>query len=140
MMIWWFVTFIILLFIEIITVNLVSIWFAIGALAALITALFTDLIQIQLLVFGIVSIVALFVTKPIVKKLRKRNIVATNFDRVLDMDGVVTEEILPNEIGEVKVDGKRWSAISKNAISKGKLVEIIKIDGVKLVVKEKKEC
>lgn len=139
-MLWWFITFVILLFIEIITVNLVSIWFAIGALAALITSVFTDLFQIQLLVFGVVSVISLFVTKPIVKKLRKKEVVATNFDRVLDMDGVVTEEILPNEIGEVKVDGKKWSAISSEPISKGKIVEIKKIDGVKLIVKEKKEC
>lgn len=139
MIFWWFVTFIILLFIELITVNLVSIWFAIGAIAALICSVFTDLIQVQLLVFGIVSIIALFVTKPVVKKLRKRNIQATNLDRVLDMEGVVTEDIIPNEIGEVKVDGKRWSAISGEKIVKGSIVEITKIDGVKLIVKEKKE-
>lgn len=139
MIFWWFVTFIILLFIELITVNLVSIWFAIGAIAALICSVFTDLIQVQLLVFGIVSIIALFVTKPVVKKLRKRNIQATNLDRVLDMEGVVTEDIIPNEIGEVKVDGKKWSAISGEKIVKGSIVEITKIDGVKLIVKEKKE-
>ncbi|MBO5138480.1 MAG: NfeD family protein [Bacilli bacterium] len=133
----WFITFLILLFIEIITVNLVSIWFAIGALAAFVSAFFTDLLPMQLLVFVVVSVISLIVTKPVVKKLRVRKVQATNLDRVLEMDGIVTDLIVPNEIGEVKVDGKRWSAVSSEKIEVGSLVEIMKIDGVKLIVKKK---
>lgn len=137
MILWWFIIFLVLLFFEIITVNLVSIWFAIGAMAAIVCTLFTDFLPIQILSFVIVSIISLIITKPVVKKLRVRKIEPTNFDRVLDMDGVVTVDIVPNEIGEVKVDGKRWSAISSEKILVGNLVQIIKIDGVKLIVKKK---
>lgn len=78
-------------------------------------------------------------TKPVVNKLRKRKVQATNLDRVIGMSGVVTSPILPNEVGEVKVDGKRWSAISSDGvISDGEMVNIVRIDGVKLIV-EKKE-
>lgn len=133
----WFITFLILLFIEIITVNLVSIWFAIGALAAFASTFFTDVIPMQLLIFIVISVISLIITKPVVKKLRVRKVQATNFDRVLEMDGIVTDLIVPNEIGEVKVDGKRWSAISSEKIEVGSLVEIMKIDGVKLIVKKK---
>lgn len=135
----WFVIFLVLLFIEIITINLVSIWFSIGALFAMITTFFTDLVQVQMLVFFVVSLLCLIMTKPVVNKLRKRKVQATNLDRVIGMSGVVTSPILPNEVGEVKVDGKRWSAISSDGvISDGEMVNIVRIDGVKLIV-EKKE-
>ena len=62
--------------------------------------------------------------------------VRTNLDRVLDMVGVVTVEITKNKPGEVKVDGKKWTAISNKKIEKGKDVLIKKIDGVKLIVEE----
>ena len=72
MSIYWIILFLILLFIELATVNLVSIWFAIGALGAFVTAFFTDSILIQLLVFVVISVVFLFVTLPIVKKFKSK--------------------------------------------------------------------
>ena len=60
----------------------------------------------------------------------------TNLDRVIGMTGVVTEEIRKNNPGEVKVDGKKWTAISKKKIEKDKDVKIIAIEGVKLIVEE----
>lgn len=72
MSIYWIILFLILLFIELATVNLVSIWFAIGALGAFVTAFFTDSILIQLLVFVVISVVSLFVTLPIVKKFKSK--------------------------------------------------------------------
>ena len=58
----------------------------------------------------------------------------TNFDRIIGMRGVVTEDIDDLVIGEVMVDGKKWSAISDSPIKKGEKVKIVKIEGVKLVV------
>jgi len=57
----------------------------------------------------------------------------------LTLFGIVTEEITKLEPGEVKVDGKKWSAISSKKIKVGSKVEILSIDGVKLNVKEVKE-
>ena len=135
----WLITFLVLTFIELITVNLVSIWFAIGAVAALISSYFTDNIYIQIIIFIVVSSISLILTRKIVSKLRGNDFEKTNLDRVIGKVGIVTEEITRLEPGEVKVDGKKWSAISTKKIDVGSKVEILSIDGVKLKVKEVKE-
>lgn len=135
----WMILFIILIFIEIITVNLVSIWFALGALVAFIFSLFIENTTWQIAIFVGVSLLSLLFTKRFVKKLRVNDVVATNLDRVIGLVGIVTEEVNKLEPGEVKVDGKRWTAISNKKIRVGSKVEILSIDGVKLNVKEVKE-
>lgn len=134
----WFVAFIILLFFEIITVNLVTIWFAIGALVSCVVAYFCDNIFIQIGAFLLTSIIVLVCTKPLSQKIRKGKKVATNSDRVIGMEGVVTMDISKNNVGEVKVDGKRWSAVSKEELHKDDVVVIKKIDGVKLIVEKER--
>lgn len=135
----WFILFLVLLFIEIITINLVTIWFVFGSLAAMLTSFLTTNVTIQIIVFIAVSIVSLIITKPFIKKLRKRKIVPTNLDRVIGKIGIVTKEITKNSYGEVKVDGSIWTATSKNKITKDSQVQVLKIDGVKLVVEKIKE-
>ena len=135
----WMIIFLILIFIELITVNLVTIWFAIGALASFILTYFVDNFMIQIGLFIVVSIISLILTRKIVDKLRGGKVEATNLDRVIGKIGVVTEEITRLEPGEVKVDGKKWTATSTKKISIGSKVEILSIDGVKLKVKEIKE-
>lgn len=135
----WLILFVILLVIELFTVNLVSIWFAVGALAAGLVSYFMDNMMIQIAVFIIVSAISLLLTNKFVEKLRNGKIVPTNLDRVIGKIGIVTEEITKLEPGEVKVDGKRWSAISTKKIKVGRKVEILSIDGVKLHVKEVEE-
>lgn len=135
----WLVIFVVLLIIELFTVNLVSIWFAIGALVAAVVSYFIDSMMIQIAVFIIVSTISLLLTNKFVEKLRKGKVVATNLDRVIGKVGIVTEEITKIEPGEVKVDGKRWSAISTKKIKVGRKVEVLSIDGVKLHVKEMEE-
>ena len=130
----WFCILILMLFIEIATVNLVSIWFVVGAFASCITAYFTNNIFIQIIVFIAVSSIMLILMRPVIKKMKKKEVVPTNSDRVIGMKALVTEEIDKNKIGEVKVDGKRWSAISKEKIEKDSIVVVKAIDGVKLVV------
>lgn len=138
-MVIWFILFIVMLVIELLTVNLVSIWFALGALCAMITSLITNSIIIQLIVFVIVTVISLLSTKKIVKKLRRKEKIPTNLDAVIGKTAIVTEDILPLEVGEVKVAGKRWSAISEDKILKDSKVIVEKIDGVKLIVKKKEE-
>lgn len=135
----WISLFIILVIIEICTVNLVSIWFAFGSLVTCVVSLFTDNSGIQIGAFVISSIIFFILTKPVVKKIRNDNIIPTNLDMVIGKIGIVTEDISKLEPGEVKVDGKRWTAVSSKKIKKDSKVEILSIDGVKLNVKEIKE-
>lgn len=135
----WFIVFLVLLLIELCTINLVSIWFAIGALGALVTAYFIDNITIQIVVFILLSVIALLITKPFVARVRKRKIIPTNLDRVIGKEGIVTKEILKNSYGEVKVVGNKWTATSKKEIKEGKEIKVLKIEGVKLLVEEIEE-
>ena len=135
----WMIIFIVLVILELMTVNLVSIWFVIGSLAAFILSFWVESVSWQIAIFVGVSFVTLLLTKGFVSKIRGGKIEATNLDRVIGKIGVVTEEITKLEPGEVKIDGKRWSAISSKKIKVGSKVEILSIDGVKLNVKEVKE-
>ena len=136
--IFWLIIVILLTIIEVSTVNLVSVWFIVSALISLLLSFFIDSFFIEFLVFVVLGIILLIITKPILNKyLLKNKDVSTNFDRVIGMTGIVTEDIIENEIGEVKVDGKRWSAISDEKIDKDTYVIIEKITGVKLVVSKK---
>lgn len=135
----WLIIFIGLSVLEMATINLVSVWFAVGAFLAAVTTLVTDDLTIQIAVFVISSAVTLACTQPIVRKLRTRKIIPTNLDRVIGKIGIVTEQITKLEPGEIKVDGKRWSALSTKKIEVGRKVEVLSIDGVKLHVKEVKE-
>lgn len=138
MAIYWFMACLVLLFIEISTVNLVSIWFAIGSLFAMILAIFTDNFLLQLIVFIVISIIALLITKPLVKKFRKTDIVPTNLDRVIGKKADVIKEITADKYGEVKVLGAVWTAASDSNFKVGDKVIVKSIDGVKLIV-EKEE-
>ncbi len=134
----WFILFVILLIIELVTVNLVTIWFAAGAVAAMIATIFTDSLIYQMAVFLIVSFLSLLITKPFLKKLKKFEVEPTNLDRVIGKTGEVTKKISENQTGEVKIFGNVWTAVSEEEISVGSKVKVLSIDGVKLVV-EKEE-
>lgn len=139
MWIFWLVLILILAVVEISTVNLVSIWFIASGLIALITSFFIDSLYLQFLIFGVVGVILLITTKPMLDKWIKPKEVKTNFDRVIGMKGIVTEDIKKNQVGEVKVDGKRWSAVSDKVIKKDETVIIEKIDGVKLIVRKEEK-
>lgn len=134
----WLIVAIILSIIELGTISLVSVWFIASALISLLLALLGFSFYIQLINFVILGIILLiFTRKPLLKYLNKTK-QKTNADRILDMMGLVTEDIDIDQPGEVKVDGKRWTAIAKEKIVKGKKVKILNIEGVKLLVEEEK--
>ncbi|HCY44520.1 MAG TPA: NfeD family protein [Firmicutes bacterium] len=135
----WLIIFIFLIFVEIATVNLVSIWFAIGAIASCILSIYVDNLIIQLGCFVITSTICLILTKSIISKIKNHKITPTNLDRVIGDIGIVTEEIDEFNNGEVKVDGKTWTATSKETLKVGTKVKIVSINGVKLNVKSIKE-
>ncbi len=119
------------------TSQLVSVWFVIGAIAAVITSLITPIIWIQLAVFTAVTAIALAVTRPLVKNAAHFKKTSTNSDRNVGKTAVVTMEINNREgRGQVKIDGQIWTArsASDKIIPESTSVVIEKIDGVKLIV------
>ena len=136
----WLAIVIVLGIIEFSTTNLVTIWFIASGLISMFLAYFKVKFIIQFAVFVLVGTLLLVTTRKSLTKILENTKEKTNFDRVLDMTGIVTENIEPDGIGEVKVDGKKWSAISEDnsEIKKDCKVKILKIDGVKLIVKEEK--
>jgi len=135
----WFITFLILLVIELFTINLVTIWFALGAFAALISTYITDSLIIQVIVFIVFSVLSLVFTKPLMKRFRGISIIPTNSDRVIGKVGDVIKNIDPDNYGEVKVLGSVWTACSKQTIKKGEKVKVVGIDGVKLIVEKESD-
>ncbi|MBE6140425.1 MAG: NfeD family protein [Firmicutes bacterium] len=136
---YWLWIVIILSVVEVSTNNLVTIWFVASALVSLILSFFTENSFILIGNFVLLGVLLLITTKSLFEKYLKKDNVKTNLDRVVGMIGICTEEIKKNVIGEVKVDGKKWSAISKDVIKVGDEVLIEKIDGVKLIVRKEGE-
>lgn len=135
----WLIVIFILIIAEISTVNLVSIWFIASGIVSMIISIFYDNFFLEFAVFVILGIILLLTTREFLKKWLKPNNEKTNLDRVIGMQGIVTEPINKNQIGEVKVDGKKWSAIAKEEIVVGEEVTILDIDGVKLIVRKKEK-
>lgn len=133
----WLIVMVLFLVVEAATVGLVCIWFAVGALAALIAALLGANIVIQVVLFLVVSAVALYFTRPLAKKYINAKVEPTNADMVIGKECRVTEAI--DNIagtGAVYVDGKTWTARSESdeVIPEGTLVTAKRIEGVKLIV------
>jgi membrane protein implicated in regulation of membrane protease activity len=136
----WLFIFVILLLIESLTFNLITVWFAVGAFGAFVATYFTGDLLLQFLVFTIVTSISLVLTRPLVRKLLKgRGHVKTNLDSVIGAIGIVETEIKPNALGRVSVLGKDWSAKSDKPLKAGSKVEILAIEGVKLIVRKKEE-
>lgn len=138
----WVIALVVFLVIEAITVGLTSIWFAAGALVAWICALLGAPVWLQVAVFIVVTAVALYFTRPIVKKYINGKIVPTNADANIGKECRVKETI--DNIagtGAVYVDGKTWTARSENdeVIPEGELVTALRIEGVKLIVSKSTE-
>ena len=106
----WLALMVIFLIMEAATVQLISTWFALGSLAAMIVALLGGEIWLQILVFLTVSIVLLALLWPMVRKHLKPKLVATNADALVGRICMVTEAIAPMESGRVKVGDVTWSA------------------------------
>ena len=128
--------------VEALTAGLVSIWFVAGSAAALIGAFLGAGLGVQVALFVVVSAAALAVTRPLVRRYTAGKAVPTNLDRVLGDSGKVMETIdNENASGAVYVDGKTWTARSADGsvIPAGTVVEILRMEGVKLFVKKLEE-
>ena len=136
----WLVIAVVLGIFEAATVALVSIWFAIGAVAAMVPAYFNAPFWVQILVFILVSALCFVFTRPFFKKIIRVNKQPTNVDIPVGQEGVATDDIENIECrGKVFISGLTWSARSETGelIPQGAVVTVKKIEGATLVVKRK---
>lgn len=127
---------------EAVTAGLISIWFVVGGIAALLCAILGVGTLFQVVVFLAVSAAALIITRPLLRRYTTGTAVPTNADRVIGLSAKVTETISnENSTGAVYVDGKTWTARSSdnNVIPAGEQVYVEKMEGVKLFVTKKTE-
>ena len=133
----WLVLLILFAVVEALTVGLVSVWFAAGALVALLSTYFTGNVWVQIVLFLLVSIATMAVLRPLARKYVLPTVVPTNADRVIGQEAVVTEGIdnLTGK-GAVVVFGVAWTARSEDGspIPEGTRVTVKRIEGVKLFV------
>ena len=136
----WLILAIVLVVIEASTAAFISIWFAAGALAAIIPALiYANAVWVQVAVFVIVSAVSLALTKKFLKNVLHYTPEKTNADQVIGKQAIVKEEIDNiRETGRVTVMGLDWAARSADdsIITAGEIVLVNEISGVKLIVEK----
>ena len=137
----WLIAMVVFLIVEAAVPGLVSIWFALGALAAVLAAMLRAPFWLQLVWFFVISIAALALTRPLAKKYVNGRVQPTNADRVLGRECVVRERIDSlNGTGAVTADGKVWSARMRDENESAEVGEIViarEIQGVKLLVEKK---
>ena len=142
--IYWLLLFILLLVIEVLTMGLTTIWFAGGALAAFLVSLVAgNILELEVAVFIIVSVILLLFTRPLAMRYLNRRTTRTNADSVVGSVVRVTEPV--NNIldqGAAQADGKVWTARGASddlLFEEGELAVVQEIRGVKLILQKKKE-
>ena len=139
----WLGIFVLAIVIEALTADLVTIWFAFGGVIALVISFIPGVNWwIELIVFMVISVATLLCLRPIATKLLKRNIVSSNVDEMIHKKGKMIKGCDELNHGEVKINGVIWTAYSadeKTPIPEDAMVEVLAIEGNKLVVKEIKK-
>lgn len=138
----WLIVLVLLVVIELLTMGLTTVWFAGGALAATLASLVGLPLVIQIILFLIVSGLLLFFTRPIAVKYFNKDRVRTNAESLVGRQAIVISEIDNLQgIGQVNVGGMEWSARTRDeniTLPVGAVVIVLAIDGVKLIVEEKR--
>ena len=142
MVIFWLVVMVALIVIELATLGLTTIWFACGALVAVVAAALDAPLLLQILMFVVVSFAVLLAVRPIAVKYFNKDRTRTNIESMIGRQAIVVSEIDNMQgIGQVTVNGMEWSArstINELKIAVGHVVVIRAVDGVKLIVEENK--
>lgn len=122
---------------EIATTGFLIFWLGIGALFAMCASFITNSVLIQTAIFVVSSVALIPLTKPIINKyIDKGEFIPTNAYGLIGKKGIVTSDINNLEAtGQVKVSGEIWSAKAEENLKVGTEIEVLKIDGVKLIVK-----
>ncbi|MCR5663718.1 MAG: NfeD family protein [Oscillospiraceae bacterium] len=139
--VFWIVAFIVFLIVEAAVPGLVSIWFAVGTLPALLSAFLGGSPVLQWILFIVSSVAALYFTRPLAIKYVNSRVQPTNADMLIGKDCVVKETVDNlHGTGAVSVGGKVWTARSEQedeVLPENSVAEVLKIDGVKLIVRKK---
>ncbi len=134
----WLIIVAVMIVIEIITLGLTTIWFGVGAIGAAIVAWLGYGVWVQIIVFAVLSVIAMAIVRPFAVKYLNKDKEKTNVDDVIGKTVVVTKEI-NNELatGEVQLNGMSWTARSEDGriIPEKERVEVVSVQGVKLIVK-----
>lgn len=134
----WAIVLVITVLIEVATMQLVSIWFAVASLVALISSMFVEPLT-QFVIFVLVSVVLLIFTRPLLKKLMVKKYQPTNYDLDIGKVATVIEPIdNSKQTGRVSLNGVDWSAksVDNSTIENGSQVTIQNVDGSKFLVKK----
>lgn len=139
----WIILFIVLLLIELFTVGLTTIWFAIGALAAAAANALGAGLIVQIIVFLVISVILLIFTRPLAAKHLNKKRIKTNYESKIGEIIRITEKVDNiNQSGKSVVDGQEWTVRTKTdseILEKGDLAKIVSISGVKLIVEKYQE-
>ena len=136
----WLAGVVVFIILEAVTYQIVSIWFALGAVGALIAKAAGAPFAVQMAIFIAVSVICLIILRPLSRKLIKNKTENTNVDSLLGKEVLVTKEINNlRQTGEGKVGGMTWTLRSADntAIPEGETVICERVEGVKLIVKRK---
>lgn len=136
----WLLLAAIFIVIEIISLGLTTIWFAGGAFVAALAGLAGANLTVQIILFAVVSIVLLVVTRPIAKKYLDSRTEKTNAEALVGQNAIVLDEVNNLlETGRAKINGMEWTARSKVdsvTIPAGAVAKIVDIQGVKLILEK----
>jgi membrane protein implicated in regulation of membrane protease activity len=124
--------------IEIFTVGFWFLWLAIaGVIVALLVQFgLLPALEIQLLVFALLTLLLIIFTRPLVVKFVKSNDKVSNVKALIGQHGITLTSIVPMQFGQVKVNGEIWTAVAEEELEENTRVEVMGIDGVKLIVKK----
>ncbi|NLA78734.1 MAG: NfeD family protein [Erysipelothrix sp.] len=135
----WIIVLVVALIVEVATAGtLVSIWFAIGSAVAYLSRLLNAPFFLQVIIFLVVSTIALLAIRPLASTYFRGNIVATNADRIIGAQATLTKAISAKHWGEINMYGLVWSVVERDNrfLEAGTQVRVIAIEGAKLIVEE----
>lgn len=132
----WGILIIVSLIVELATDELTIIWGTIGGVFSFLAALLHADVWLQLLIFVVFTTLTIIISRPIIKKYAKKEIIRTNADRLIGMVAVVSEPFKNNEVGKVTVNGQTWRATSTSseAFFEGEKVQVEGLSGTKVIV------
>lgn len=130
----WLLLTIVFVIAEGVTTAMISVWFAIGAAAALVTSVFTDSWLLQTFVFLAVSAVVLFAFRPYAMRQRKTGGVQTNFETNIGKIATVLTPIQPGQVGRVRLEGVDWNAVSNSPLEVNAPCRVTDLQGTTLTV------
>lgn len=121
-----------------VTLGLTTIWFATGSLAGMVMAMLGFGLNVQLTAFILTVLLTFAFIRPLAKKVLKVGYAKTNVDSLIGKTGIVHVEIQPYKVGQVKVNGQIWTSkaeVDDTSIPAGEEIEVLRVDGVKLIVR-----